>query len=120
MSEAGYLTNEEAQKRLKKRDRAIERQREDDVRAVMGTVQGRRFVYHLIYGRCAVLDKSFSGNGHDAWRNGRRAVGLDLTTDLQALAPDRYVEMVEEAIKAAKEDALQRQGALSVVTKEQE
>lgn len=107
MSKKGHLSSEEQQKRLRERE-ALERRRyETDLKAVMGTPTGRRFVWRVIQGFCGSFGKSFNGNTETTiYREGRRAVGVELMEEIQRLAPHLWVEMEQERLRAASDDEL--------------
>lgn len=74
------------------------RQRDDDARAVLSTVQGRRFLWRLVMGTANVMGQSFSGDAaNTAFAEGRRAVGIDVVAELQRVDPRAYLAMVTEA-----------------------
>lgn len=68
----------------------------DDLRQVMATKQGRRFVWRLL-GQCGVLRQSFNTNGSImSFNEGRRSIGIPLVADLMVHAADKYALMLEE------------------------
>ena len=83
-----------------------QRQQEEDVRAVLATETGRRFVWALLDGHAGVFGASYTGDGvSGAYGEGRRSVGIGLMLLVQRLAPDLYVRMVQEQLEALRRDA---------------
>lgn len=78
-------------KELLKRNQAT-----NDLKAVMGTQQGRRFVRRLLE-RAGLYHCSFSPQALDmAFAEGRRNQGLSLLADIQAACPGLYITMLQE------------------------
>ncbi len=76
------------------------RRRGDDLRAVMSTVAGRRFVWRLL-NEVGTFSSVFSASPTvHAHAEGKRAVGVALAAEAQVEARDFYVAMVEEAVEA--------------------
>lgn len=65
-------------------------------RDVMGTPSGRRVLWSVIDGRCGTFGASYTGNSETFFREGRRAVGIELMADLQSLVPDLFIKMLSE------------------------
>ena len=101
MSE-GPLTAPSTQKQRKHTQDDARRQREEDVKAMLSTPAGRRWLWHVLDGVAGLFGGSFSGEGAltSAYNEGRRAVGVALMTEAQRIAPARYVEMVTEQSRA--------------------
>lgn len=74
-------------------------QRLEDVRAVMSTPAGRRWVWRLLEST-GVWGASFTGDAlSGAHAEGRRFVGVALMAELQRDAEDAYVRMVVERLQ---------------------
>ena len=70
-----------------------------DIKAVMSTPEGRRFMHRLI-GFCGIHQPSFNTNALAmAFREGHRNVGLYLETEITSACPSSYLLMQSEAIK---------------------
>lgn len=82
--------------------------RVEDIKAVMRTQAGRRFVYHLLYIRCLWGSETFTGTSGTFHNEGKRSVACDIAGDLQQLCPDEWVLMVIESAQASKELSLRR------------
>lgn len=75
-------------------------QRADDLRAVMGTPEGRRFVWRLL-NEAGLFSSSYTGEAiSGAFTEGKRAFAVGLMKQLQAESRDAYVLMVGEATAA--------------------
>lgn len=89
-----------------------DRQRAEDLKAVLSTPAGRRFVWHLTNIKCGVLAQSYTGDAEQAvYREGRRSVGLDVLGDAQELCPPEYLTMFTEALKEHREEELHKKTA---------
>lgn len=89
----------EARRRLAEEDAA--RQRDEDLRNVMGTAAGRRFVWRLIDEHAGTFGGSFSSDAlTTAFNEGRRSVGRELMTEAQRLATSAYMDMLREHLDA--------------------
>lgn len=74
-----------------------------DLRTVMGTRQGRRFVWRLLE-LTGVYRTSYTGNADTYFREGARNVGLVLVRDIHEHCFDKYVEAMQER-KDGQDDA---------------
>lgn len=78
------------------------KQREDidvaDMKFIMGTPQGRRFMWRYLE-LCGVYTSSFQGEStHEtAFKEGTRLVGLTLLNDVNLAGPQAYFQMIEES-----------------------
>lgn len=83
------------------RDELLEKERllrDADLRAVLGTEAGRRFVWRLIDGS-GVFSQSYAGEAlANAFNEGRRAVGIALMQESQTVSSRLYVEMLAEEL----------------------
>lgn len=78
------------------REKASKAQRENDLRSVMGTVEGRRVFWRLLED-CRIWGSSFSETAVVAAHSeGRRSVAIDLVNEMQRLAPSEYFAMLTE------------------------
>lgn len=85
-------TVREAKRKSKRR----EAERLDVLRSVLGTTQGRRFVYDLL-AQCHVHRSSFSTDvAAMAFAEGERNIGLWLEAQVTFAAPDQYILMLKE------------------------
>lgn len=89
--------------------RAARRLRED-LRHVMASVQGRRFVHWLIVEHAGVMAETFSGSPHHTLHaEGRRSVGVQLLRMVEEHCPRDWALAVQEALHRQAEE--QREGA---------
>ncbi len=79
---------------------ALQRQADDDVRGILASVAGRRFLYQHIYVDCQLIEGSYvDGNpGHAAFLEGRREVGRFLLQRLNRLDQSLTAQMVTEGM----------------------
>ena len=64
----------------------------NEVRQLLATAEGRRFLVRLIYGNdgCDLEGKSFTGNSETFYREGRRAIGRELREQLAEHQPELW------------------------------
>lgn len=85
------------------------REREADLRGVMSTPAGRRFVWRLIDADAGVLRHSHAGEAlATAFNEGRRALGISLLQEVQKVTPADYVRMVGEHLSTHEDGERQR------------
>lgn len=73
-----------------------ELQRRSDFLAIMGTSQGRRFIWKLMGESCLFLPIYSPDHSQMAFNEGRRQIGLKLLTDCNTLCPNLYLTMMKE------------------------
>lgn len=64
----------------------------DDLRFILSTDQGRRFVWRVL-SRCGVFKISFTGSSQTFFNEGERSIGLYLLNEVMDADPDSYVKM---------------------------
>lgn len=103
--EQTFNAGEETQVKKRVRKEELEaRQAEDDLRAVMAMVQGRRFIWRWL-GITGIHRTSFSTNALTMAKDeGRRNVGLQLEAELMEADVRGYLTMQNEAINKEKAD----------------
>jgi hypothetical protein len=67
-----------------------------DIKQLMDSVQGRRFVWRLL-DRTGVFRTSFTGNSTTFFNEGMRNIGLIVLADVMAACADQYVVMMNES-----------------------
>jgi hypothetical protein len=96
---SGIAGNEAAQRLLSVHEELERLQYSADLLAVMGTAEGRRFLWGLI-GRAGVFEQSFSSDAlSTAFNEGKRSVGLALLSRLITETPDLYLKAQNEFIE---------------------
>lgn len=88
------------------RERELQQEREERLQQawawLMADERGRLLAYHIVFERCALQSSSYAASGQEmAMREGRRAVGIDIGNDLQALAPEGWIQMLQERFSRA-------------------
>ena len=81
---------EQEKTRQQKRQREIE-----DFKWLMGTVQGRRFVWRLLE-KAGVFRSTFRPDSEMVFLEGLRNMGLLLIADIHETCPEKYHVMVRE------------------------
>lgn len=90
--------DEENVKSRKRKDEQIRDRELHDLRTVMATVEGRRFVWRLL-DRAGVFRTSFTGNSTTFFNEGQRNMGLIVLADVHEACAEKYIEMMTEAKK---------------------
>lgn len=106
--------SKKAQAELKDHRKFKEDQRARDLGWIMQHPEGRRFIFDLLDRRCLLFSASYTGNSETYLREGRRAVAIDITREVQKQYPNEYVLMITEAFSTMKRDALVEEGAARV------
>lgn len=97
------LADQERTSATKAEEERQQREREqNDLRWVMGSKQGRRFIWRRL-SRAGVYQPSFNTDSAVmAFNEGNRNAGLELLNEIMETCPERYTEMLNEQ-KDAKE-----------------
>ncbi|WOB97110.1 hypothetical protein [Providencia sp. PROV099] len=70
---------------------------DDDLKQVMSTEYGRRFIWKTL-SASGVFEVSFTSDPYiTSFNEGRRNKGLELFNDVMSVCPDLYLVMAEEA-----------------------
>lgn len=81
-------------------------QREQDFRRVLATPEGRRLLWHIIRDLSGAYRLSYAGSGQaedTAFREGKRAVGLELMAEVQAIDARLWLETLLEQTRSEAE-----------------
>ena len=106
--------NESAQTILRNREDFVAQRAQKDLRAVMLTPEGRRFVWDSI-DFCGLLAPSYANDPMaTAYNEGRRSIGLWLQTRAKTEAPDLYVTAFNEYLAEQRAETLTREAAKAV------
>lgn len=90
------LANEAQVKEAKLKEKRGRERELDDVRYVLNSKQGRRFLWRYL-AECGVYRSSFNGQFQTFFNEGQRNVGLKLLADIQEASPEAYVTMMKES-----------------------
>ncbi|MCC8108772.1 MAG: hypothetical protein LIQ30_06940 [Planctomycetes bacterium] len=72
----------------------LREQRENDLRAVAATAEGRRVLASLV-SDALVLGGPFTGDGRDGYREGRRHAAVEFREELKGVLPrDAFVKII--------------------------
>lgn len=100
MSEKALVGNAADEKQVKEAGEKVKRGRErelNDLRSILSTVQGRRFVWRFLE-VCGINKCSFADDPHKtSFLEGQRNVGLRLQADIMDAEPNAYVTMMKES-----------------------
>lgn len=73
-------------------------QSEDDMKFILGSQSGRRFLWSLI-GQCSIYDMHFIGSSESFARQGRQILGNELIRKIARVDPEAWLLMQREANK---------------------
>ena len=99
MSEGAMVKNAadpEQVKKAKQKQESLNDRRLNDVREVLNSRRGRRFMWELL-DFCGVFKTSFADQHQIFYNEGQRNVGLKLLADVNEAAPEAYLLMLREA-----------------------
>ncbi|WP_272670543.1 Bbp19 family protein [Providencia sp. PROV147] len=100
MTQFDDLTEEEkaaAKAELELKDQLRKEREDDDLKQVMSTEYGRRFVWKIL-SASGVFHSSFSSDPYSTYfKEGARNRGLELFNSVLSVCPDLYLIMAEEA-----------------------
>lgn len=106
MAERALVQNAADPKQVRQAARRQQKDRDleiDDIRTVMNTVQGRRFLWRLM-GHCKTFESVFSTDaGALAYNSGRQDVGHFLIAEVNDAVPAGFLLMMQESQAREKE-----------------
>jgi len=91
-SDESQIHNAKIKSRMKEESEA------SDLKFLLSTDQGRRFIWKLI-SKCGVFRQSFTGNSQTFFMEGERNIGLYILDAVMEADPDAYVKMYVQAKK---------------------
>jgi len=104
-NDAGYQAS------IRSREKLAAFQRKADLKTIMADPSGRRFIYDLVMERCK-FGEVYAGNDAGIHRHaGRREVGIELTNEIQDVAPQFWQLMIAEQLEAKQNERLLREAA---------
>lgn len=68
-------------------------QENKDLQFILSTPQGLRVLWGLI-AKCGIYEPSFTGGNETFYKEGKRAIGLELRKEILACDPDAYIKMI--------------------------
>ena len=105
--ESNFNASDEAQVKGRKRKGEAQRDRDlKDLREVMSTHGGRRFIWNQVLGYAGIHRSSFSTNALSmAHSEGQRSSGLKVLADILEADTNAYLLMQSEALSSANKEA---------------
>ena len=95
-------SDEKRGRKSAKREKLARLQKQADLKAVLASPAGRRFMWRLL-GDTGIFARIFHENPSVvAYREGRRSLGIDLLDELQYEFHEEYFTMEREALQNAK------------------
>jgi hypothetical protein len=95
----GRNSDESYQGKVKSRERLALEQRRADIREVMASAAGRRFIYNLIFDSCGLMNLYPAQDSGIYRHEGQRTVGFRLATELQMEHTSNYIAMISEHLR---------------------
>lgn len=90
--------DEENVRTRKRKDESIRDRELADLKMVMDSLEGRRFVWRLL-DKAGVFRTSFTGNSTTFFNEGMRNMGLVVLADVHEACAEQYIQMMTEAKK---------------------
>jgi hypothetical protein len=91
--------DEKLRKDLEEINKLADLQRDEDIRSLMLTPVGRRFMWWLLDKQCNLHGTTFTGDSQTFHNEGQRFVAASLMLKIQDLVPDMYALMVKEGME---------------------
>lgn len=88
--------NESEVRSAEQRDKLAQEQADNDLRAILNSPQGRRFIWRLME-KTGLHKTSFTGSSQTFFLEGQRNIGLLLLSDVMRVDPDSYTAMFKES-----------------------
>lgn len=89
--------NELRHEAAKERQRLHARQQDEDLKFVLSSESGRRFMADLLFNRCGLMNRiSFTGDDRTNFNEGMRNIGVNYFADIQRVCPGRFVQILKE------------------------
>jgi hypothetical protein len=96
MSKKPASENPDLVEKQRRADANAEAQRKSDLRAVLATDAGRRYVWYLL-GQTGLYRTSFATHSNQmSFNEGQRNVGLKLQAEVIEVDPSAYLKMINE------------------------
>lgn len=95
---------EERQKEIAGRNKRQRDRELGDIRKVLSTPEGRRFVWRIM-STCGIFRSSMTGTSQTFFNEGQREIGLFLLNETGLARPDAFVVMQADAKFAALNDS---------------
>lgn len=89
------LADKQSVKEHEAKDRRRRERELDDVRHILASEEGRRFVWRYL-GITGVFQTSFTGSSETFFKEGQRNVGLKLIDDITQAEPESLIKMMKE------------------------
>ena len=90
--------DEENVSKHKRKDQNARDRELHDLRTMMDSIEGRRFVWRLL-DKAGVFRTSFTGNSTTFFNEGMRNMGLMILADVHEACADQYIQMMKEVKK---------------------
>jgi hypothetical protein len=91
-----FDNREQQREQQTQREKDQRRQELDDLRAVLRTSSGRRFIWCMLED-AGILHDAFTGNSNTYYILGKQAYGKRLFADILKHFPKQYIQMQNEA-----------------------
>lgn len=102
MPDEDIFNLEERNKKLSAEQRRIRLKTIDDVRKILKTPEGRRFIWRL-WGMCGIFRNPFTANANQTGFNaGRMSIGQEILADVNDASVSAFAQIQNEHISALK------------------
>jgi len=77
------------------KENKLEERKDNDLKKVLSFVEGRRLLFEIL-ARAGIFKSSFTGNSTTFYLEGARSQGLHLLEHILRVAPDKFMQMLQE------------------------
>ncbi len=95
----GNAADEKQVKSAGHKERLRERERRTDLKAILDTVEGRRFLWGQL-GKCKVYESIWESSAKIHYNAGKQDLGHELMDEIIRASPEAYLQMQKEAIES--------------------
>jgi len=94
-----HFANEKTAAKRKKQIKILEQQDAEDIRTVLSTAAGRRFIWRILDQSKMLAPDMFTGNSTTFHNLGKRDLGLWLYNEIMGADPKGFLAMMENQLK---------------------
>lgn len=117
----GHLSDGQVQEEIRRIEKRRALEHAEDLRKLMSELNGRRFIYWLVFEHCSVGESSVDlaikdgacAGQHAYYRDGFKQVGRDLLSEVMAVSPENYLRMMTERINASEQELRNKASAIA-------
>jgi len=106
--ETAFVKNSGDEKQIqegRKNEKKLLASEKENIRSVLATREGRRFVWHVLGRICRIHTQSYvADSDRTAFNDGRRSVGLELIRQVNEADKNAYWKMAQESTEQNDEE----------------